>query len=134
MSHPNHETAEEDRHRIDKWLWAARFFKTRSLATDEINGGKVHCNGQRVKPSRALRVGDRLEIRQGEVEKEVIVRGLSDRRGPASEAVLLYEETPASVTRREEAMRQRRESPVLRTEGRPNKQQRRLIHRFNESR
>lgn len=123
---------EEARHRLDKWLWAARFFKTRSLAIEAVNGGKVHCNGARVKPSREVRLGDRLEIRTGETERQVVVKALSDRRGPASAAVLLYEETAQSIQAREAEARTRREQAVIHTEGRPNKQQRRLIHRFTD--
>src|SRR5574340_295217 len=90
----------ENKVRLDKWLWAARFFKTRSLASQAVDGGKVHCNGERVKPARAVRAGDELRIRQGPYEITVLVRALSERRGPASEAALLYEETPESVAAR----------------------------------
>jgi len=118
--------------RIDKWLWAARFFKTRQLAIDAINGGKVHLNGQRTKPGRILKPGARLQISKGPLEWDVEVKGISRQRGPASEAALLYEETEESRERREELTRERRElgvySPGPRT--RPNKRDRRLIHRF----
>lgn len=118
--------------RIDKWLWAARFFKTRQLAIDAINGGKVHLNGQRTKPGRILKPGARLQISKGPLEWDVEVKGISRQRGPASEAALLYEETEESRERREELTRERRElgvySPGPRT--RPNKRERRLIHRF----
>jgi ribosome-associated heat shock protein Hsp15 len=119
--------------RLDKWLWAARFFKTRSLATEAINGGKVHVNDARVKPARAVQIGDRLEIRRGHEEYEVIVKDLSDRRGPAREAVLLYEETAASIAKREQRAEQRRLTTLLapqRPERRPNKKERRHIIRF----
>jgi ribosome-associated heat shock protein Hsp15 len=86
---------------VDKWLWAARFFKTRSLASEAVDGGKVHVNGDRVKAARALRQGDRLEIRRGTEQLEVVVLVLSEQRGPATAAQALYEETEASVTRRE---------------------------------
>ncbi len=118
--------------RIDKWLWAARFFKTRQLAIDAINGGKVHLNGQRTKPGRILKPGARLQISKGPLEWDVEVKGISRQRGPASEAALLYEETEESRERRQELTRERRElgvySPGPRT--RPNKRDRRLIHRF----
>lgn len=132
MTTPASASLPEDRHRLDKWLWAARFFKTRSLAVEGVNGGKVHCNGLRAKPSREVRLGDRLEIRTEAMVREVVVKALSDRRGPASVAVLLYEETANSVVAREKAAQERRDNPVIHTTGRPNKQQRRLIHRFTE--
>ena len=97
-----------ERVRIDKWLWAARFFKSRSLATDAVNGGLAQLNGVRVKPSKEVVAGDELEITIGQTRRVVIVRGVSERRGPAKEAVRLYEETPASVAARELAAEQRR--------------------------
>ncbi len=100
--------------RLDKWLWAARFFKTRALAVAAISGGHVHVNGQRVKPSRAVNVGDRLRIVRGHSTFEVVVRGLSERRGPAREAQQLYEETAESRARREREAEQRR---LLRASG-----------------
>lgn len=90
-----------ERLRVDKWLWAARFYKTRSVAKTAIEGGKVYLDGQRVKVSREIAVGERLAIRQGWDEKEIIVKALSDRRGPAPIAQTLYEETTESVKRRE---------------------------------
>jgi ribosome-associated heat shock protein Hsp15 len=120
--------------RLDKWLWAARFFKTRTLASQAVAGGKVHCNGQRVKPSRGVQVGDELRIQRGVVEMTVMVTGLNDQRRPASEAAALYLETEASITARE---RQRQEGQLLRSihdnarpAGRPSKRDRRLIHNF----
>lgn len=94
--------------RIDKWLWAARFFKTRSLASKAVSGGKVHINGQRAKPARTVRINDRLDISIGNFQRQVDVRALSDQRGPAKTAVTLYEETEASIAHREQtkAMRQ----------------------------
>jgi ribosome-associated heat shock protein Hsp15 len=86
---------------MDKWLWAARFFKTRSLATEAVNGGKVHLNGNRCKPGRTLSFGDILEIRKGPYTFTVTLQGLSNRRGPAKEAVLLYEESLESAEKRE---------------------------------
>jgi ribosome-associated heat shock protein Hsp15 len=120
--------------RLDKWLWAARFFKTRSLAKEAIDGGKVHCNGQRCKPGRIVELDAILEIRQGWLEKEVLVKKLYDRRQAASLAQMLYEETPESIVKREQALAARKDlnagQPVpLR---RPNKRDRRLIHRFRE--
>ncbi len=97
-----------ERVRIDKWLWAARFYKSRALATDAVNGGLAQLNGARVKPSREVGAGDELEIQIGQTRRVVIVRGLSERRGPAKDAVKLYEETPDSVAARELAAEQRR--------------------------
>jgi ribosome-associated heat shock protein Hsp15 len=126
---------QDDKIRLDKWLWAARFFKTRALAVDAITGGKVHVDGQRVKPSREARLGQKIEVRTGEVERTVIVRGLSSRRGPASEAALLYQETAESLAKREEYAARRREERHLfgeraNGEGRPTKKDRRMIRRF----
>ncbi|MBF0447363.1 MAG: RNA-binding protein [Magnetococcales bacterium] len=90
-----------ERCRLDKWLWAARFFKTRTLATEAINGGKVHLNGDRCKPGRALSVGEVLEIRKGPFVYIITIQALSDRRGPYKEAILLYEESQESIGRRE---------------------------------
>jgi ribosome-associated heat shock protein Hsp15 len=97
-----------ERVRIDKWLWAARFFKTRSLASDAVAGGHVHVDGERVKPARDVKVGDRLEIRRGQTRFTVVVTALADRRGPASAAAELYEETPESIAAREQHREQRR--------------------------
>src|SRR5205085_4991472 len=97
MSHSD----DSDRLRLDKWLWAARFFKTRSLASDAITGGKVEVNGERAKPSKALKAGDEVRVRLGQYEHILIVRELSGRRGPASVAQTLYEETQASRDARE---------------------------------
>jgi ribosome-associated heat shock protein Hsp15 len=94
--------------RLDKWLWAARFFKTRSLASDAVAGGHVHVDGERVKPARDVKVGDRLEIRRGQTRFTVVVTALADRRGPASAAAELYEETPESIAAREQHREQRR--------------------------
>ena len=90
---------ETEQVRLDKWLWAARFFKTRSLATEAINGGKVHVNGERAKPSRKVNLGDQMVIRQGYAEKQVIVTGLGERRGSAKMAAELYTETEESIRR-----------------------------------
>lgn len=116
--------------RLDKWLWAARFYKTRSLATQEIDKGRIQVNGQVAKPSRELKPGDLVEIRQGPVLRAIHVRGVSNARGPAPVAQALYEETPESVARREEAARQRRETPepaLAIEQGRPTKRDRRQL-------
>jgi len=120
--------------RIDKWLWAARFFKTRSLAKAAIEGGKVQLDGQRVKVSREISVGDRLRIRQGWDEKEVIVLVLSDQRRGAPEAATLYQETDASLARRTAEAQARRAAGgmIERPARRPSKRERRQIHRFRE--
>lgn len=124
----------ENRIRLDKWLWAARFFKTRSLAVAAVVGGKVHAGGQRVKPAHAVRMGEVLSIQRGPDQYIVTVKALSDRRGPAKEAVLLYEESSESRERREALGEQRRLSQFgspLPT-GRPTKQDRRRIVRFTQ--
>lgn len=120
--------------RIDKWLWAARFFKTRSLAKQAIEGGKVHCNNERCKSSREIEVGHMLRIRQGFDEKTVIVKALSDQRRGAPEASLLYEETAESITTREALAAERRAQNAASDPhaGRPTKQDRRRIHRFKQ--
>lgn len=127
--------SEDDTHerlRLDKWLWAARFFKTRTLASDVIDAGRIHLNEARAKPSREVRVGDRLEIQAGELLYTVIVRALSSRRGPAEEARTLYEEIPESTAAREAAREQRRiqPEPSQGLHGRPTKTQRREIDRL----
>ena len=119
--------------RVDKWLWAARFFKTRARCRQAIDGGKVHVNGQRVKPSKELSLSDELTIRQGWDEKIIIVRGLSDLRRGAPEAEQLYSETEESVKERELKSAQRRASGQhLVFAGRPSKKDRRLIHQFRD--
>jgi ribosome-associated heat shock protein Hsp15 len=120
--------------RIDKWLWAARFFKTRSLAKAAIEGGKVQLAGHRVKVSREIAVGDQLRIRQGWDEREIIVKALSDQRRGAPEAQALYAETEASIERREAeaAARKAAGGMIERPMRRPSKRERRQIHRFRE--
>ncbi|MGE5623307.1 MAG: RNA-binding S4 domain-containing protein [Bacillota bacterium] len=115
--------------RIDKWLWAARFFKTRSLATDAVDGGKVRLNGERVKPARGVKVGDTLDIDNGSTEWEVVVQGLADKRGSASVAQTLYTETEASIARRQAKAEQRKffREPGETIKGRPTKRDRRQI-------
>ena len=121
--------------RLDKWLWAARFFKTRSLAKAAIEGGKVHLGGQRVKVSREIGVGDTLQIRQGWDEKVITVKALSDQRRGAPEAQALYEETTESLEKREAeaAARKAAGGMIDRPANRPTKKQRRQIHRFKDS-
>jgi ribosome-associated heat shock protein Hsp15 len=119
--------------RIDKWLWAARFFKSRSIAHDAVTGGKVHLAGQRVKASRAVRIGDTLQIRQGYDEKTVTITGLSEKRVSASLAALLYEETEESISKRETKQQQRQSQPSHSPSKKPNKKERRQITGFRQS-
>ena len=125
---------QSDKLRLDKWLWAARFFKTRSLAKAAIEGGKVHLGGQRVKVSKEIAVGDTLQIRQGWDEKVIEIRALSDQRRGAPEAQLLYSETEASIKKRESEAEARKAAGGMidRPERRPTKKQRRQIHRFKQ--
>lgn len=118
--------------RLDKWLWAARFFKTRSLAREAINGGKVHLNGARVKPSRPVKVDDLLRLRRGTDEMSVVVTGLSDRRGSATIAQTLYCETEESISERERLRALRKlATPVGGySDHKPDKRERRRIMRF----
>lgn len=122
--------------RIDKWLWAARFYKTRSLASDEVSKNRVQINGQDAKPSREVKVGNTVCIRQGQIEKTVIVKGISGARGPAPVAQLLYEETPESLakrTREAEHNHLAREPAHSIEHGRPTKRDRRQIeHAWND--
>ncbi len=120
--------------RVDKWLWAARFFKSRSLAKAAIEGGKVQMDGQRVKVSREIGPGDVLRIRQGRDEREVTVLALSDQRRGAPEARQLYEESPESIARREAEAAARRAAGGItpNPNRRPSKRERRLIHRFKD--
>ncbi len=114
--------------RIDKWLWAARFYKTRSLAAEEIGKGRVQLNGQEAKAAREVKVGDRVRLRQGPVLRDIVVRGLSAQRGPAPVAQQLYEETLESLAAREAAAQQRRfaaEPAQAIEQGRPTKRDRR---------
>lgn len=124
--------ADADKVRLDKWLWAARFFKTRSLASEAISGGKVHVNKSRVKPARAVRLGETLEIRRGPYEYVVVVKGLARQRVSASQAALLYEETAASQAKREALAMQRKQQALVapRPTHRPTKRDRRRIVRF----
>lgn len=118
--------------RLDKWLWAARFFKTRSLATEAVNGGKVELNGLRPKPAKEVHVGDRLRVRLGPYVHELTVKALGERRGPASAAAALYDETPESTAARERLREQHRMAPAVQYEegGRPTKKDRRTLSAF----
>ncbi|HSM21939.1 MAG TPA: RNA-binding S4 domain-containing protein [Rubrivivax sp.] len=123
-------TTPPPRVRLDKWLWAARFFKTRALAAEEADRGRVSVNGAAAKPARELHVGDRIVLRQGAVERCVDVLGLSLVRGPAPVAQALYRETADSIAAREAAAQQRRLAPepaLDLTEGRPTKRDRRKL-------
>jgi len=123
-----------ERVRVDRWVWAARFVKSRALAADAVKAGRVQVNGERVKPSRGLKPGDELQVTLGAVRRTVVVRGLSERRGPASEAALLYEETAQSVAARElQAARERlapAPAPGSDRSGRPTKRDRRRLDGF----
>jgi ribosome-associated heat shock protein Hsp15 len=120
--------------RLDKWLWAARFFKTRSLAAEAVGGGKVEINGHRPKPSRVVRAGDRLTIQRGPYQWTIIVKDVSRQRGPAALAQGLYEETEESLRQREAAMVQLKleHPPEFNAPGRPSKKDRRAIARFTK--
>lgn len=126
--------SDEGKPRLDKWLWAARFFKTRALAKAAIEGGKVHYAGERSKPSKEPRIGDQLQIRQGYDQRTVVIRAISMTRRGAPEAQLLYEETPESISQREAVAAARKAAGpgLLISEHRPTKKQRRQIHRFKE--
>lgn len=114
--------------RIDKWLWAARFYKTRTLASEEIDKGRVHINGVAVKPAREVKAGDTVMVRTGPISRSVVVQGVSDKRGGAPQAALLFTETPESIQARLAAAEQRRLAPepaLGHTQGRPTKRERR---------
>ncbi|MCJ8160673.1 RNA-binding S4 domain-containing protein [Acinetobacter zhairhuonensis] len=118
--------------RIDKWLWAARFFKTRSIAKSAIEGGKVHFDGERVKVSKEVRVGMELTIQQGFEKKTVVIKAISGVRGPAPVAQLLYEETEVSLAKRELLASQRKLHNLARPDHRPSKKDRRQISKFKQ--
>lgn len=132
-----HETQQQAaRARLDKWLWAARFFKTRAQAQTAVKGGHVHLNGQRSKPSASLSVGDRLHITKGPFGFTVDVDALSEKRGPATQAQTLYTETQDSIDAREQAAAERRarRAQLPHHAGRPDKRQRRELRRFKQDR
>jgi ribosome-associated heat shock protein Hsp15 len=120
--------------RIDKWLWAARFYKTRSVAQQAVEGGKVKLNGERVKPAKDVRTGDRLDLNIAAQDWSITVLALSDKRGPAAVAQTLYEESAESVSRRAEqsALRKLSAEPARLREGRPTKRERRQLDRWRE--
>jgi len=123
---------EDDKVRLDKWLWAARFFKTRALAKAAIESGKVHCRGERCKPGKEPRVGDEFQIRAGFDERTVVVKALSIVRRGAPEAQLLYSETPESLAKREQAAEMRKAGSLgVSTDGKPTKKQRRQLFQFH---
>lgn len=125
---------DDDKVRLDKWLWAARFYKTRALAKAAIESGKVHCRGERCKPGKEPRVGDEFVLRTGFDERTVVVKALSAVRRGAPEAQALYEETEESVRRREQAATLRKAGATgVTTDGRPTKKQRRQIHQLHGS-
>ena len=123
-----------ERLRVDKWLWAAMFYKTRSIAKAAIEGGKVHLDGQRVKVSREITIGERLAIKQGWEEKEVIVKSLSEQRGPAPVAQMLYEETPESTQRREREAQARKAAggAMARPVQKPGKHERKALEKLRK--
>jgi len=129
-----HDDAENQEIRLDKWLWAARFFKTRSLASQAIAGGKVEINDDRARPSRLVRLGDRLKIRRGPYEWTIAVKAISRLRGPAQKAQLLYNESEESVRKREVLIAQMKleRPPDFDTPGRPSKRDRREIAKFTK--
>lgn len=124
---------QQEKVRLDKWLWAARFYKTRALAKEAIEGGKVHCRGERCKPSKEVKVGDELVLRAGYDERIVVIEQLSVVRRGAPQAQLLYRETDESISAREKAAELRKAGALgIQTDGRPTKKQRRQIHRFKD--
>jgi ribosome-associated heat shock protein Hsp15 len=120
--------------RLDRWLWAASFYKTRSAAKDAIDGGRVHCGGQRAKPSKEVGVGTELEISRGESDYIVVITAIAQRRGSAAEAERLYRETPESAERRAEVAKQRRLlGPMSAPQMRPDRRDRRELMRLKQS-
>jgi ribosome-associated heat shock protein Hsp15 len=135
--HKSHSSKPNDNQavRLDKWLWAARFFKTRAVAKAAIEGGKIHYNNSRVKPSKMVELSAKVQIRQGWDEKEVIILAISDQRRGAPEAQKLYTETPESIVKREKLAQDRKQLQTAQfpPARRPTKKQRRQIHRFKEN-
>lgn len=127
---PQPQPATTERTRLDKWLWAARFFKTRTLANEAVGGGKVHLNGARTRPGHNVKVGDTLSIRKELYTFTILVLGVSSRRGPAKEAIKLYEETHESQEKRDAITLARKSMAQPLTTGRPNKKQRRSLNRL----
>jgi ribosome-associated heat shock protein Hsp15 len=127
------ESSDSDKIRVDKWLWAARFFKTRALASDAVNGGKVQLGGQRIKASHSVKINDVLEIHRGFEKMSIVVLELSQRRGPATVAQTLYRETEESIALREKEGEQRKlarlQVPI--SDHRPNKRERRKLRSFS---
>ena len=137
MHRRDSDAAGTDRVRIDKWLWAARFFKTRALAVEAIGAGKILVSEERVKPARMIQAGNQVRVRLGPYEHVIVVRALSDRRGPASVAATLYEETAESRAVREKLAEQLRMAPaafIFEEKGRPTKKDRRDIERLRDAR
>lgn len=128
----SHDT--DERTRLDKWLWAARFFKHRTLATDAVEGGKIQLNNLRVKPAKDVKIGDRVDIQIDETHFTVVVTGIAEKRGSATVAQTLYRETPESIAAREQAREQRKlaATPGADLHGRPTKRDRRRIGRFTD--
>ncbi len=124
----------ESRLRLDKWLWTARFFKTRSLAATAVDGGKVRLNAQQVKPAKEVRLGDTLEISSGDLHWTVVVEGINEQRRPAPEARLLYAETPESLAKRQRVLELKKLAPApgANLRGRPTKKAGRQIRRFSD--
>ncbi|TCH64251.1 S4 domain-containing protein [Acinetobacter sp. ANC 4862] len=131
MPNPSQQNTVESM-RVDKWLWAARFFKTRSISKAAIEGGKVHHNGERVKVSKEVRIGMELTIQQGFERKTIVIKALSANRGAAPAAQLLYEETEVSIAKRELLATQRKLHNLARPEHRPSKKDRRQISKFKQ--
>ena len=125
-------TEAADKQRLDKWLWAARFYKTRSLATAAIDGGKVHVNGDRVKSSRTIKIGDKVSVSRDQLKMDVVIRGLNMQRRSATEAQQLYEETLESIEHREQKMEANKllDTMMTRPAHKPGKKDRRQIARF----
>lgn len=121
--------------RLDRWLWAARLYKTRSLAAQAIEGGKIQVNGDRAKRSKLLQIGDQVRVRRGPFEYQLVVRALSEHRGPAAQAATLYQESDASRQRRETLMAQLRMArvPTYEGKGRPTKRDRRRLEKLRRS-